>query len=112
MTWLGKILTILIFVGALFWAYFTVQSHVLSTNWKVERDDYKNAYDEARNRRQDDSNRHAVAEDLLRRQVAVRADPERQPEQDDRDALGGREEGERRLHHACRTSSTRATSTR
>jgi hypothetical protein len=70
MTWLGKILTIVIFVGALVWAYFTVQSHVLATNWKVERDRYKAAYDEARNKRQDDSNRHLVAEDILRRQVA------------------------------------------
>ena len=71
MTWLGKILTIVIFLGALVWAYFTIQSHVLATNWKVERDRYKAAYDEARARRQDDSSRHLAAEDLLRRQIAV-----------------------------------------
>jgi hypothetical protein len=70
MTWLGKILTIVIFVGALVWAYFTIQSHVLATNWKVERDRYKAAYDEARAKRQDDTNRHLAAEDILRRQVA------------------------------------------
>jgi hypothetical protein len=71
MTWLGKILTIVIFLGALVWAYFTIQSHVLATNWKVERDRYKAAYDEARAKRQDDSSRHLAAEDLLRRQIAV-----------------------------------------
>jgi len=71
MTWLGKILTIVIFVGALVWAYFTIQSHVLATNWKVERDRYATAYKEAAAKRQDDSNRHLAAEDLLRRQIAV-----------------------------------------
>jgi hypothetical protein len=71
MTWLGKILTIVIFIGALGWAYLTMQSHVLATNWKVERDRYKAAYDEARAKRQDDSNRHVAAEDILRRQIAI-----------------------------------------
>jgi hypothetical protein len=71
MTWLGKILTIVIFFGALFWAYLNVQSHVLSTNWKVERDRYATAYKEAAGKRQDDYNRHLAAEDLLRRQIAI-----------------------------------------
>jgi len=70
MTWLGKILTFVIFVGALVWAYFTVQAYVARTNWKVERDRYKAAYDEARNRRQDDYNRSLAVEDALRRQIA------------------------------------------
>jgi len=71
MTWLGKILTIVIFIGALVWGYLTIQSHVLATNWKFERDRYKAAYDEARAKRQDDSNRHLAAEDILRRQIAI-----------------------------------------
>ena len=71
MTWLGKILTIVVFIGALVWGYLTIQSHVLATNWKVERDRYKAAYDEARAKRQDDSSRHLAAEDILRRQIAI-----------------------------------------
>jgi hypothetical protein len=70
MTWLGKILTIVIFLGSLAWAFFTVQSYVLSTNWKAERDKYKAAYDEARAKRTDDHNRHLAIEDALRRQIA------------------------------------------
>lgn len=71
MTWLGKILTVLVFLGALVWAYFTVNTYVLRTNWKVERDRYKAAYDEARARREDDYKRYLASEDLLRREVAA-----------------------------------------
>jgi hypothetical protein len=71
MTWLGKILTVLVFLGALVWAYFTVNTYVLRTNWKVERDRYKVAYDEARARREDDHRRYLAGEDLLRREVAA-----------------------------------------
>jgi hypothetical protein len=70
MTWLGKILTIVIFLGALVWAYFTVQSYVLRTNWKVERDRYKAAYDEARAKRQDDHARLLAVEDAMNRRLA------------------------------------------
>src|SRR6186997_1428344 len=71
MTWLGKILTFLIFLGALVWAYFTVQTFVLRTNWKTEADNYKKAYNEARQKREDDVKRYYVAEDALRRQLAI-----------------------------------------
>jgi hypothetical protein len=71
MTWLGKILTVLIFVGSLAWAFLNVQSHVLSTNWKLDRDRWASAYKEVAAKRQDEANRHATAEDLLRRQLAV-----------------------------------------
>ena len=70
MTWLGKILTIVIFLGALVWAFFTVQNYVLRTNWKTEYDKYKAAYKEASTKRQEDYNRHIAAEELLRRQLA------------------------------------------
>ena len=36
MTWLGKILTIVVMLGAVVWAYFTVQSYVTRVNWKNE----------------------------------------------------------------------------
>jgi hypothetical protein len=70
MTWLGKILTIVIFLGALVWAYFTVQNYVLRTNWKVERDKYKDAYDKMRAARDEDYKRHLATEEELRRLTA------------------------------------------
>jgi len=70
MTWLGKILTIVIFLGALVWAYFTVQNYVLRTNWKVERDRYKDAYDKMRAARDEDHKRHIATEEELRRLTA------------------------------------------
>ena len=36
MTWLGKILTLVVMLGAVVWAYFTVQSYVTRVNWKSE----------------------------------------------------------------------------
>lgn len=70
MTWLGKILTIVIFLGALVWAFFTVQNYVLRTNWRTEYEKYKAAYKDASAKRQEDENRHRAAEELLRRQLA------------------------------------------
>jgi hypothetical protein len=70
MTWLGKILTIVVMLGALVWAYLTIQAFVLRTNWKVERDKYKAAYEEAKAKRQDDYNRYLAGEEALRRQLA------------------------------------------
>lgn len=62
MTWLGKILTVVIFLGAVFWAYLTVQSFALRTNWKLEADKYKAAYNEAKSKREDEYNRNRAAE--------------------------------------------------
>jgi hypothetical protein len=36
MTWLGKILTFVVMIGTVVWAYFTVQSYVTRVNWKNE----------------------------------------------------------------------------
>lgn len=71
MTWLGKILTFMVFLGALAWGYFTLQAFVLRTNWKVEADKYKKAYNEAKAKRQDEANRFYAAEEALRRRVAI-----------------------------------------
>ena len=70
MTWLGKILTIVIFLGALVWAFLTVQTYVLRTNWKVERDKYKTAYDELQPPRRWSNKRHLETEEQLRRLTA------------------------------------------
>ncbi len=35
MSWLGKIMTFLVFIGALVWAYFTVAAYATRTNWQT-----------------------------------------------------------------------------
>ena len=47
MSVLGKILTFLVLIGALVWAYFTVNVYVTRTNWKVRADNYKKAFEES-----------------------------------------------------------------
>src|SRR5262249_30880492 len=44
MTWFGKILAFVVFVGVLAWMYFTTQAFVTRTNWKKRADDYEAAY--------------------------------------------------------------------
>src|SRR6185295_11542940 len=65
MTWLGKILTVVIFIGAVFWAYLTVQAFALRTNWKTEAEKYKTAFNEAKTKREDEYNRNRSAEAAL-----------------------------------------------
>ncbi|VTR91021.1 Uncharacterized protein OS=Blastopirellula marina DSM 3645 GN=DSM3645_09607 PE=4 SV=1 [Gemmata massiliana] len=43
MSWLGKILTFLVLIAALVWAYFTVSVYATRTNWKVRADAYEKA---------------------------------------------------------------------
>jgi hypothetical protein len=69
MTWLGKILTVVVFLGVLLWAYFTVQSYALRTNWKVEAEKYKDAYTKAVAARQSEYDRYRASEDTIRRQL-------------------------------------------
>jgi hypothetical protein len=47
MTWLGKIFTFLVLLGAVVWAYFTVTTYAARTNWKARSDMYKKAYEES-----------------------------------------------------------------
>jgi hypothetical protein len=69
MTWLGKILTILVFLGALVWIFLNVQSYALSTNWKNEYDRWRGAYKDAQAKREDDYRARTTAEDALIRQL-------------------------------------------
>src|SRR5437764_1227090 len=69
MTWLGKILTTLVFVGALVWAYFNVQTYVTRANWKVESDKYKDAFQKSEAARKAEYARNQSSEDALRRQI-------------------------------------------
>jgi hypothetical protein len=61
MSWLGKILTFVVFLGACVWAYFTVNVYVTRTNWKAETEKYKKAYQDAIAAREKD-HREAQAE--------------------------------------------------
>ncbi len=47
MSWLGKIMTFLVLIGALVWAYFTVATYVTRTNWKTRADNYQAALKES-----------------------------------------------------------------
>ncbi|AMV29796.1 hypothetical protein VT84_35715 [Gemmata sp. SH-PL17] len=43
MSWLGKILTFLVLIASLVWAYFTVNVYATRTNWKARADAYEKA---------------------------------------------------------------------
>jgi hypothetical protein len=44
MSWLGKILTFLVFIGAVMVMYFTANAYVTRTNWKLRADSYEKLY--------------------------------------------------------------------
>jgi hypothetical protein len=52
MSWFGKILTFVVFIACLLWAYFTVNAYVTRTNWKVRADVYEKAFRESEDARQ------------------------------------------------------------
>jgi len=67
MSWLGKILTFVVLVGALVGVFFTTQSFVTRTNWKKDRDDYKAAYEKAINAQAAETLRHQATEESTKR---------------------------------------------
>lgn len=71
MTWLGKILTVLVMIGAVVTAYLTAQAYVTRVNWKADRDRYKSAYEKAVAALDAELRRSQVREDLLLRQLAA-----------------------------------------
>ena len=48
MTWLGKILAILVMVMAVAGMWFTTSAYVARTNWKTQADMYKKSFEEAK----------------------------------------------------------------
>jgi hypothetical protein len=67
MSWLGKILTFLVLIGAVVWASFTVNVYVTRTNWKVRAEAYETAY------KASEANRTKEARDYeANREAAVR----------------------------------------
>ena len=71
MTWIGKILAILVMVMSLVWMWFSVSAFATRTNWKVQADMYKKAYDEAKNARQSEFNIYQSEKDAIERQLAA-----------------------------------------
>jgi hypothetical protein len=69
MTWLGKILAFFVLIGAVVWMYLSVQAFVLRTNWKVEADRWRQAYEQIRSAREAEYQRFRSTEEALRRQL-------------------------------------------
>lgn len=65
MTWLGKILALLVMVLAVVWMWFTVSVYVARTNWKVQADAYKKAYAEAKDAREAEYRTNLAEKDAL-----------------------------------------------
>ena len=70
MTWLGKILTFVVMIGAVVWAYFTAQAYVTRVNWKTELDRERVARKASDAALLAEQRRHLAKEDLLARQLA------------------------------------------
>lgn len=69
MTWIGKILSVLVLLLALVWMWFTVSLFAARTNWKVQADTYKKAFDDARKAREAEYRDYQTAKDAYDRQV-------------------------------------------
>lgn len=69
MTWLGKILAVLVMLMALVWMWFTAAVFAARTNWKVQAEAYKKAYDEAKAARESEYRMYQAEKDALSRQL-------------------------------------------
>ena len=69
MTWLGKILAILVMVMAVAGMWFTTSAYVARTNWKTQADMYKKAYDEAKEARKNEYELYLAEKNSLSRQL-------------------------------------------
>ena len=71
MSWLGKILTFLVLIGACVWAFFTVQVYATRTNWKARADAYEKAFKESEEARQKEARDNQSGRDALARLYAA-----------------------------------------
>lgn len=69
MTWLGKILAIVVFLMALAWMWFTAADYSARVNWKNSQDAWKKAYDEVVVARKSESTRHQSELEALYKSV-------------------------------------------
>jgi hypothetical protein len=73
MTWLGKILAMLVMILSLVWMYFTVNAYVTRTNWKTQSDKYKAAHLEALAARESEHRLHQSADEAYARKLSAMA---------------------------------------
>lgn len=71
MTWLGKILTIVVFLVALVWVWFTVTVFVTRTNWRTHATNASTALKASEDARQKEYAVYQAENDALRRQLAA-----------------------------------------
>lgn len=71
MTWIGKILAVLVMILAVAWMWFTVSVYVARTNWKAQADQYKTAYGDARAAVETEQRMHAGERDALARELTA-----------------------------------------
>jgi hypothetical protein len=71
MTWLGKILSVFVFIMGVAALWFITTVFVARTNWKNDRDAWKKLYEEARTARETEINSYRTDKDALERQLAA-----------------------------------------
>jgi hypothetical protein len=71
MTWLGKILSVLVLLLSLVWMWFTASVYVARTNWKTQADSYKKGFEEARAARESEYRTYLAEKDGYSRQLAA-----------------------------------------
>lgn len=69
MSWLGKILAVLVLLLALVWMWFTVSVFAARTNWKAQAENYKKAQAEAVGARETEYRTYLAEKDALARQL-------------------------------------------
>ncbi|HYH64613.1 MAG TPA: hypothetical protein VD866_07965 [Urbifossiella sp.] len=69
MSWLGKILAVLVLLLALVWMWFTVSVFAARTNWKTRADNYEKAHKDAVAARDNEYRTGLAEQDALRRQL-------------------------------------------
>jgi len=69
MSWLGKILAVLVLLLALVWMWFTVSVFAARTNWKTRADSYEKAHKDAVAARDNEYRTGLAEQDALKRQL-------------------------------------------
>src|SRR5882757_5613253 len=65
MSWLGKILTFLVLIGACVWAFFTIQAFVTRTNWQARAAELEKRLKESEDARQKEYRESQSNQDAL-----------------------------------------------
>jgi hypothetical protein len=84
MTWLGKILAIVVMVMSLAWMWLTAADYSARVNWKAQRDAYEKAFKEAVAARQSEHTRHQseqeasykIIDSVQKESIALKAERE------------------------------------